>query len=103
MVFAILRKTDQVSALWWVLGPERAAMLPGWCGDMILTPAEARAALPAVERAFTWTPARYAAAMARLTEIVGVENAAKLLSGVPRLWREAVAADRGIVGTRVWM
>jgi hypothetical protein len=103
MVFAVLRKTDQVSALWWVLGPERAAALPGWCGDMILTPEEVRTALPAIERAFTWTPTRSAAVLAELTEIVEAKNAEQLLTEVPRLWREAAAAGRGIVATRVWM
>jgi hypothetical protein len=101
-VFAILRKTDQVAALWWVLGPKRAAALPGWCGDMVLTPAQVHAALPAIERPFTWAPARSAAVLAELTEIVEADNAVKLLTGVPRLWREAVAAGRGIVATRVW-
>ncbi|MFI1176831.1 hypothetical protein [Streptomyces melanogenes] len=44
------------------IGPERAALLPGWCGNFLLTSTQVRRTLPAVERALGFTPQERAAA-----------------------------------------
>ncbi|WP_158714163.1 hypothetical protein [Kitasatospora aureofaciens] len=48
-----VRKGYPATAMAFALGPERTAALPGWFGDLILTPEQVRQTLPAVEQAFT--------------------------------------------------
>ncbi|MEJ8645851.1 hypothetical protein WKI68_40810 [Streptomyces sp. MS1.HAVA.3] len=56
MFVSVHRKEYPVSALFHALGPERAALLPGWCGNFLLTAAEVRRSLPQVERALGFGP-----------------------------------------------
>lgn len=56
MFVSVHRKDYAVAALFHAIGPDRAALLPGWCGNVLLTAAEVRRTLPDVERALTFTP-----------------------------------------------
>ncbi|MFI8327244.1 hypothetical protein [Streptomyces sp. NPDC085529] len=98
--FSVHAKEYAVSSLFHSLGPARAALLPGWCGNFLLTAAEAAAALPAVERAFAFSAAERAAAEARdwLWYPDGEES---VLDGPPRVWRAAVAKGYGLCAVAV--
>ncbi|MET7477152.1 hypothetical protein ABZT17_22660 [Streptomyces sp. NPDC005648] len=48
---SVQSKEWAVAALFHAIGPVRAALLPGWCGNFLLSSAEVRATLPDVERA----------------------------------------------------
>ncbi|MFK4148912.1 hypothetical protein [Streptomyces sp. NPDC004065] len=82
------------------IGPRRAALLPGWCGDFVLTSAEVRETLPAVERALTFTTDERAAAEDQdwLDYADGEE---RVLDGPLRVWRRAAADGRGLCGVSV--
>lgn len=84
------------------LGPERLAGLPGWFGDMVLTPAEVRAALPAVEAVFALDDTERAAARARALEVLrGTDDVSGLFDAVVPMWRATAAAGRGIIGAQL--
>ncbi|MEU6893585.1 hypothetical protein ABZ934_17640 [Streptomyces sp. NPDC046557] len=53
---SIHRKDYAVTSLFHAIGPTRAALLPGWCGNFLLTAAQVHQAQPRVERALTFTP-----------------------------------------------
>ncbi|MEV7775432.1 hypothetical protein [Kitasatospora sp. NPDC086791] len=96
------RNSYPAAALAFALGPERFADLPGWFGDLILTPEQVRITLPVVERVFTWTaasrpPARELLAAALRDEGDQTDINA-LLEGVPPVWRAAAEAGRGLLG-----
>ncbi|KPI01909.1 hypothetical protein OV450_4799 [Actinobacteria bacterium OV450] len=55
MFLSVHRKDYAVTALFHAVGPARAALLPGWCGNALLTAEEVRRTLPDVERALTFT------------------------------------------------
>ncbi|WP_035839022.1 hypothetical protein [Kitasatospora azatica] len=97
------RNSYPAAAMAFALGPERFAHLPGWIGDIILTPDQVRQSLPAIERAFSWsTQSRrqaerlLAAALRDEGEQADIDA---LLDGVPPVWRAAAEADRGLLGT----
>ncbi|MFJ5073213.1 hypothetical protein ACIP8Z_01230 [Streptomyces sp. NPDC088553] len=100
MFLSVHSKEYAVSSLLHALGPSRAALLPGWCGTFLLTPAQVAASLPHVERAFTFTPDERAAAEAQdwLSYAPGEES---VLDGPPRLWRTAARTGMGLCGLSV--
>ncbi|MFF2774068.1 hypothetical protein ACFVU3_04095 [Streptomyces sp. NPDC058052] len=98
--FSVHRKEYAVSSLFHALGPARAALLPGWCGNFLLTAAETAAALPAVERAFAFSAAERAAAEARDRLWYG-DGEESVLDGPPRVWRTAVAKGYGLCAVAV--
>ncbi|WEO93436.1 hypothetical protein A6P39_005040 [Streptomyces sp. FXJ1.172] len=82
------------------IGPDRAALLPGWCGNFLLTSAEVRETLPAVERALGFTPKERAEAEDQdwLSYHADEES---VLDGPLRMWRQAAADARGLCGVSV--
>lgn len=82
------------------VGPDRAALLPGWCGTFLLTSAEVRATLPDVERALAFRPVDRAVAERRdwLEYSAGEES---VLDGPLRLWRLAARRGLGLCGVSV--
>ncbi|MFJ9774243.1 hypothetical protein ACIRVF_23865 [Kitasatospora sp. NPDC101157] len=84
------------------LGPERLAGLPGWFGDLVLTPEEVRAALPAVEGVFDLDGTARAAAKERAYEVLGdSDDVPALFDAVVPVWRAAVEAGRGMIGAQL--
>ncbi len=96
------RKAYPAAAMAFALGPRRYAELPGWFGDLILTPAEVAQSLPAIERAYDWTArSRRQAALlltAALRDEGDPDDIDALLDGVPPVWRAAADAGRGLLG-----
>jgi hypothetical protein len=101
------RKDHPVAALFHGIGPERAALLPGWFGDFILTAKQVRRTQAQVEGALGSEP------ITRITSVIPIrewlhgmgENTstdpeiAGLLYGPSRLWQNAVSRGLGLVGT----
>ncbi|GAA2073287.1 hypothetical protein GCM10009801_26480 [Streptomyces albiaxialis] len=100
---AAARKDNPVAALFHALGPARAAALPGWAGDAVLTPAELRAALPRTEAALAFTAPERATALARAAEWPETDDPAGLLDGPLRVVREAAASGHGLFAARLWI
>ncbi|MER7708082.1 hypothetical protein ABTX81_34990 [Kitasatospora sp. NPDC097605] len=96
------RKGYPAAALAYALGPERFAALPGWFGDLVLSPEEVRRTLPAVGCAFTWTARERHEAALRLAAALRDESDPAdidaLLDGVPPVWRAAADAGLGLLG-----
>ncbi|WP_330342555.1 hypothetical protein [Streptomyces sp. NBC_00557] len=84
------------------IGPARAALLPGWCGNFLLTSAEVRQTLPAVEQALGFTPEERAKAQDQDWLGYGDEEES-VLDGPLRMWRHAAAHARGLCGVSVTM
>ncbi|MEU5437250.1 hypothetical protein AB0G73_28265 [Streptomyces sp. NPDC020719] len=82
------------------IGPQRAVLLPGWCGNFLLTSVQVRRTLPAVERALGFTREERARAQDQdwLDYRDGEES---VLDGPLRMWRKAVADGRGLCGVSV--
>ncbi|MER7465872.1 hypothetical protein [Streptomyces sp. NPDC097981] len=95
MFVSVHRKEYAVAALFHAIGPARAALLPGWCGNVLLTAAEVRLTLPDVERALTFTPAERARVTGRDWLDYGARDE-HVTDGPLRVWRNAAAAGRGI-------
>ncbi|MFB6894249.1 hypothetical protein ACFCX4_33625 [Kitasatospora sp. NPDC056327] len=97
-----VRGSHPAAALAYALGPARFGGLPGWFGDLVLTPEQVRRTLPAVECAFTWTARdRHRAAVllaAALRDEGDAYDIDTLLDGVPPVWRAAADAGRGLLG-----
>ncbi|MFJ5831423.1 hypothetical protein [Streptomyces sp. NPDC093089] len=100
MFISVHSKEYGVSSLFHAIGPTRAALLPGWCGNFLLTPAQVRAALPLVERALTFTPAERAAVEAQDWLEYG-EDEESVLDGPLRVWRRATHEGLGLCGVAV--
>lgn len=95
MFVSVHRKDYAVAALFHAIGPDRAALLPGWCGNVLLTAAEVRRTLPDVERALTFTPGE----RARVGDRDWLDYGARdepVTDGPLRIWRTAAAAGRGL-------
>ncbi|WP_030157923.1 hypothetical protein [Streptomyces sp. NRRL S-244] len=95
MFVSVHRKDYAVAALFHAMGPYRAALLPGWCGNVLLTAAEVRRTLPRVERALTFT----AEEQARVGDRDWLDYGAReehVTDGPLRVWRAAAAAGRGL-------
>ncbi|MFE3879481.1 hypothetical protein ACFXPX_34405 [Kitasatospora sp. NPDC059146] len=103
-VVASARKAYPASAMAFALGPQRFAHLPGWFGDLLLTPEQVVQTLPAVERAYDWTPqSRHQAELlltAALHDEGGRDDITALLDGVPPVWRAAANAGHGLLGAQ---
>ncbi|MER7767177.1 hypothetical protein [Kitasatospora sp. NPDC096140] len=100
-IFVSVNSKDYaVQSFFHAIGPARATLLPGWCGNFLLTSAEVRRTLPDVERALTFTDAERAAAEAQdwLHYYPGKEC---VLDGPLRLWRSAAASGLGLCGLAV--
>ncbi|MEU0844357.1 hypothetical protein ABZ370_33445 [Streptomyces sp. NPDC005962] len=97
-----VRKDNPVAALFHGLGPARAAALPGWAGDAVVTSAGVRRLLPAVEGAFALTGAERARALARIGDWPGDQEPEELLDGPPRVWQDAAGAGMGLLASRIW-
>ncbi|MEU5610040.1 hypothetical protein AB0H03_15105 [Streptomyces sparsogenes] len=98
-----VRKANPVAALFHGLGPERAEKLPGWAGDAVVTAGEVRRLLPAVEAALALSGAERERALARIDDWPGDKDAAALLDGPLRVWRETAEAGLGLLASRVWI
>ncbi|MEU7260632.1 hypothetical protein AB0B21_33210 [Streptomyces rimosus] len=83
------------------IGPVRAALFPGWCGNFLLTHAEVRATLPAVERALGFTPGERAMAEEQDWLDYPGSDEESVLDGPLRMWRQAAADGRGLCGVSV--
>lgn len=100
------RKDHPVAALFHGIGPERAALLPGWFGDFILSAKEVRRTQAQVERALGSEP------ITRITSVIPIREwlhgmgedtssdpeIAALLYGPSRLWQNAASLGLGLVG-----
>ncbi|WP_159073651.1 hypothetical protein [Streptomyces sp. RTd22] len=97
------RKDNPVAALFHGLGPARAAALPGWAGDAVLTSAEVRRLLPAVEAAFAMTGAERTRVLARIDDWPSLqEEPEELLDQPLRVWRDTAGAGMGLLAARIW-
>ncbi|MCX5149403.1 hypothetical protein OHB36_21935 [Streptomyces sp. NBC_00320] len=95
MFVSVHRKDYALAALFHAIGPNRAALLPGWCGNVLLTAAEVRRTLPGVERALTFT----AGERARVADRDWLDYGAReerVTDGPLRVWRSAAATGRGL-------
>ncbi|KOU30177.1 hypothetical protein ADK52_04795 [Streptomyces sp. WM6372] len=95
MFVSVHAKDYAVAALFHAMGPHRAARLPGWCGNALLTAAEVRRTLPHVERALTFTAEERARARDRDWLDYGPREE-RVTDGPLRVWRAAAAAGRGL-------
>ncbi|MET8540444.1 hypothetical protein ABZW03_07285 [Kitasatospora sp. NPDC004799] len=83
------------------LGPRRTAGLPGWFGDVVLTPEEVRASLPAVEAVFALDTAERRAAEDRAREALRTDDLAGLFDAAVPVWRAAAGAGHGLIGAQL--
>ncbi len=100
MFLAIQSKDYALSSLFHAIGPRRAALIPGWCGNFLLTAAEVRRTLPRVERALTFTAAERAAAEDQDWLDYDADEES-VLDGPLRQWRQAAAAGLGLCGVNL--
>ncbi|MFE6834951.1 hypothetical protein ACFVFI_08930 [Streptomyces sp. NPDC057705] len=100
MFISVHSKDYAVASFFHAVGPARAALLPGWCGNFLLTSTEVRRHLPLVERALSFTAADRAAAQAQdwLDYSEGEEH---VLEGPLRVWRTAARSGSGLCGLSV--
>ncbi|MET9016037.1 hypothetical protein ABZX74_34820 [Streptomyces olivaceoviridis] len=82
------------------IGPARAVLLPGWCGNFLLTSSQVRQTLPAVERALGFTAEERAQAEDQDWLEYG-DDEESVLDGPLRMWRQAAADARGLCGVSV--
>ncbi|MFG3206442.1 hypothetical protein [Streptomyces sp. NPDC048192] len=82
------------------IGPDRAVLLPGWCGNLLLTSAQVRQRLPAIEQALDFTAEERAKAEDQDWLGYGDEEES-VLDGPLRMWRHAAAHARGLCGVSV--
>lgn len=97
------RKAAPVLALFYGLGPERAAKIPGWCGNFLLTPAECQAALADIETILAPSQPQWSQTLARinfwLTKVGDANSDAdQMTSKVLECWRAAAAKGLGLCG-----
>ncbi|MGW4566394.1 hypothetical protein ACWEN3_29650 [Streptomyces sp. NPDC004561] len=97
LFLSVQSKDWAVSSLFHAIGPARAALLPGWCGNFPLTSAQVRDTLPRVERALTFGP-RERALAERRDWLCYAEEEESVPDGPLRLWRLAAAAGFGLCG-----
>ncbi|MFJ8013776.1 hypothetical protein [Streptomyces sp. NPDC096339] len=93
-------KKYAVASLFHAIGPARAALLPGWCGNFLLTSAQVRQSLSSVERALSFDDTERTSAEARdwLDYRTDEES---VLDGPLRLWRTAAQKGLGLCGVAV--
>ncbi|MFF7971399.1 hypothetical protein [Streptomyces sp. NPDC007905] len=97
-IFLSVQSKDwALSSLFHALGPARAALLPGWCGNFLLTSAEVRATLPRVEQALTFDPGERAT-IERRDWLYYQDEEESVLDGPLRMWRFAAESGMGLCG-----
>ncbi|NSC25695.1 hypothetical protein FM076_32930 [Streptomyces albus subsp. chlorinus] len=62
MFIHVCSKDYALASFFHAIEPRRAALLPGWCGNFLLTSAQVRHSLPDVENALSFAPEERAAA-----------------------------------------
>lgn len=100
------RKDHPVAALFHGIGPERAALLPGWFGDFMLSARQVRRTQAQVERALgdeLLTRIKSVIPIREWLHGMGEDTStdpeiAGLLYGPSRLWQNAVNLGLGLVG-----
>ncbi|UFR06917.1 hypothetical protein KBP30_39655 [Streptomyces sp. Go40/10] len=97
---SVQSKEFAVRSCFHAIGPDRAALLPGWCGNFLLTSAEVRETLPAVEQALGFTAKERAKAEGQDWLGYG-DDEESVLDGPLRMWRRAAAHARGLCGVSV--
>jgi hypothetical protein len=97
---SVQSKEFAVRSFFHAIGPGRAAVLPGWCGNFLLTSAEVRETLPAVEQALDFPPHERPAVEAQ-DWLDYREDEEGVLDGPLRMWRHAAARGRGLCGVSV--
>ncbi|MFJ6717145.1 MULTISPECIES: hypothetical protein [unclassified Streptomyces] len=100
MFISVHRKEYAVASLFHAIGPSRATLLPGWCGNFVLPSAQVRRRLPDVERALTFTPSERARAEAQDWLDYGKAEES-VLEGPLRVWRTAAGMGEGLCGLAV--
>ncbi|MBT2470590.1 hypothetical protein J7E97_22655 [Streptomyces sp. ISL-66] len=97
MFISVHSKEYAVTSFFHAIGPARAALLPGWCGNFLLTSAQVAQYLPDVERALAFTETERAAAVTQdwLGYSKGEEH---VLDGPLRVWRVAANSGLGLCG-----
>lgn len=100
MFISVHSKEYAVASFLHSIGPTRAKLLPGWCGNFILTSAQVRRRLPAVERALTFSATERVTADTQdwLDYSDGEE---RVLDGPLRVWRAAAHHGLGLCGLSV--
>jgi hypothetical protein len=93
-------KEFALRAFFHAIGPDRAALIPGWCGNFLLTSAEVRETLPAVERALGFSPQERASAEDQDWLYYG-DDEESVLDGPLRMWRHAGKHGLGLCGVSV--
>ncbi|MFI2202018.1 hypothetical protein ACH47Z_14830 [Streptomyces sp. NPDC020192] len=108
-VFCVVaRKATPAAALYYGLGAEAAALLPGWFGDFLLPADGVRAALPDAERALRIDGERRAAVLSRIGDwMAGMGDAPEfaaenLLDGPLEVLRHAADAGLGVAAFSRW-
>ncbi|MFF0447986.1 hypothetical protein ACFYT4_16520 [Streptomyces sp. NPDC004609] len=102
MFFSSHRRTFPVGSLFHAIGPERAAQLPGWCGNFLLTSREVREALPHVERALTFGPGERAGVDAQ-DWLAYRPDHESVIDGPLRVWHQAARARHGLCGLALYL
>ncbi|MBX7554934.1 hypothetical protein ABZX95_41540 [Streptomyces sp. NPDC004232] len=100
LFISVQSKEFALRSFFHAIGPDRAVLLPGWCGNFLLTSAEVRETLPAVERALGFTPQERAEAEDQDWLGYG-DDEESVLDGPLRMWRQAAADARGLCGLSV--
>ncbi|MFJ6539582.1 hypothetical protein ACIQMP_02955 [Streptomyces sp. NPDC091385] len=97
LFFSAFSKDWAVRGLFQAVGPARAALLPGWCGNFVLTSAEVRDTLPRIEEALSCGPLEKADADRR-SGLDYLPDEESVLDGPLRMWRLAAQARIGLCG-----
>ncbi|MFI1105221.1 hypothetical protein [Streptomyces melanogenes] len=100
LFLSVQSKEFALRSFFHAIGPVRAALIPGWCGNFLLPSAEVRQTLPAIERALDFTAEERAVAEEQdwLDYRDGEES---VLDGPLRMWRQAAGDGRGLCGVAV--
>ncbi|MFD8997880.1 hypothetical protein [Streptomyces abikoensis] len=100
MFLAIRSKDYALTSFFHAVGPARAAFIPGWCGNFLLTAAQVRDTLPNIERTLSFTPQERAAAE-KQDWLDYAPDEESVLTGPLRQWRHAAQAGLGLCGLSV--
>ncbi|MEV4744278.1 hypothetical protein [Streptomyces sp. NPDC049555] len=100
MFLAIQSKDYALASFFHAIGPERAALIPGWCGNFLLTAFQVRDTLPDIERALSFTPEELAAAEDQ-DWLHYLPDDESVLTGPLRQWRRAAQAGLGLCGVNL--
>lgn len=96
-------KDSPVAAAFHGLGPGRARLLPGWVGDALLSSAQVREHLGAVESALCLYGAEREQALGRINDWTGDTSCSDVLDHLLRVWRQAAASGLGLLSSELWI